>query len=313
MKQLLTYLKEYLSDHYHPKLFVSLGLFLLLAISFNYWLDFEDQYVDSFRREWLHVPAMALFQGFPFLVICGIIHYLDGSPGWFREREFWLKALFGFLVLGWDRSYFTPTEWLSELSFYERHFTSKVLYWGSTLVTTVIPLLLFHRYFEKGNAFIYGLNTKKNDLKPYLILLSITAVFIIGGSFFSDIQDYYPRYKHSFGGALAEDRSWPEAISIGFYEGAYGLSFLGVEMFFRGFLILGFYRIVGPKVVLAMVASYAFLHFGKPLTETVSSIFGGFILGVLVLRTKNIWGGVLIHVGVAWLMELMGYLQGIAK
>ena len=58
-----------------------------------------------------------------------------------------------------------------------------------------------------------------------------------------------------------------------------------------------------------MIATYCFLHFGKPVTETLSSIIGGYILGIIALKNKNIWGGVMVHVGVAWSMELFGYLQ----
>ena len=58
-----------------------------------------------------------------------------------------------------------------------------------------------------------------------------------------------------------------------------------------------------------MVVCYASLHFGKPLGETIGSIFGGYILGVLALQTRSIWGGIIVHVGVAWLMDLAALLQ----
>jgi membrane protease YdiL (CAAX protease family) len=57
-----------------------------------------------------------------------------------------------------------------------------------------------------------------------------------------------------------------------------------------------------------MAATYAVLHFGKPMGETISSFFGGYILGVLALYTRNIWGGVFIHVLLAFGMEVFAYL-----
>jgi len=51
------------------------------------------------------------------------------------------------------------------------------------------------------------------------------------------------------------------------------------------------------------------LHFGKPIGEAISSIFGGYVLGVIALNTKSIVGGSIVHIGVAWLMELFAYLQ----
>jgi hypothetical protein len=58
-----------------------------------------------------------------------------------------------------------------------------------------------------------------------------------------------------------------------------------------------------------MVVVYAFLHFGKPAGETISSIFGGYILGILAFQSRNIFGGLIAHLGVAWGMEYFAYLQ----
>ena len=74
-------------------------------------------------------------------------------------------------------------------------------------------------------------------------------------------------------------------------------------------MIHAFVKMLGGYAVFPMVATYAFLHFGKPLTETVSSVFGGYILGVVSYKTNNVWGGIIIHMGVAWSMEIFGYLQ----
>ncbi len=48
------------------------------------------------------------------------------------------------------------------------------------------------------------------------------------------------------------------------------------------------------------------IHFyGKPFPETIGAIFAGIILGTLAMRTRSIWGGVLIHVGVAMTMDAL--------
>jgi membrane protease YdiL (CAAX protease family) len=54
---------------------------------------------------------------------------------------------------------------------------------------------------------------------------------------------------------------------------------------------------------------YCMIHYGKPMTETIGAIFAGVILGTLAMRTRSIWGGVLIHVGVAWTMDLLAIAQ----
>ncbi|CAN5226073.1 hypothetical protein BH23BAC1_BH23BAC1_38320 [soil metagenome] len=58
-----------------------------------------------------------------------------------------------------------------------------------------------------------------------------------------------------------------------------------------------------------MVVLYAFYHFGKPPGETIGSIFGGYILGVIAMYTRSVMGGVLLHVGIAWLMDGFAFLQ----
>jgi hypothetical protein len=36
--------------------------------------------------------------------------------------------------------------------------------------------------------------------------------------------------------------------------------------------------------------------------------FGGLILGIVVYHTRTIVGGLMVHLGIAWMMELGGYL-----
>ena len=93
------------------------------------------------------------------------------------------------------------------------------------------------------------------------------------------------------------------------YEFFYLADFTFTELVFRGVLVIGMARLIGKDAVLPMVAVYAFLHFGKPLGETIGSVFGGYILGVIALKSKNIVGGCIIHIGVAFLMDIAAYIQ----
>jgi membrane protease YdiL (CAAX protease family) len=101
----------------------------------------------------------------------------------------------------------------------------------------------------------------------------------------------------------------PKWVTVLFFELVYGWDFVATEWIFRGFFVIGMASVMGPRAVLPMVVTYAFLHFGKPLGETIGSVFGGYILGVIALRTGSIWGGIAIHLGVAWLMEIAAFLQ----
>jgi hypothetical protein len=92
------------------------------------------------------------------------------------------------------------------------------------------------------------------------------------------------------------------------YELSYGSDFFSIELFFRGFLVLAFARYAGKDAILPMAIFYCAIHFGKPLAECISSFFGGIILGVVSYHTRTILGGFLVHVGLAWLMELGGLI-----
>lgn len=67
--------------------------------------------------------------------------------------------------------------------------------------------------------------------------------------------------------------------------------------------------VLGPRSVLPMCVFYCSVHFGKPLLESCSAIFGGYILGILAYKTKHIWGGVCAHLGIAFMMEIMGLIH----
>jgi hypothetical protein len=43
--------------------------------------------------------------------------------------------------------------------------------------------------------------------------------------------------------------------------------------------------------------------------ETTSALFGGYFLGALAFQTRHIWGGVIIHMGIALIIELLRFFQ----
>lgn len=286
--------------------------FFILTVSllaFNYALDFEDSYIDTEPNNYLRWLWMFLFQGLPYLLVCGFMYIFGVARDWLRNPRFWLLFVAGFSLLAVDRTWslwsYVQGMWDEK----EIRFYYQVINKGKGVITIIIPLLLLSLAMERERPrTFYGIAIRKFDARPYFMILAIALIFISIGGMFGDIQKFYPKYSRSFGDIFAAYNNIPEWVAVLMYEIPYGFDFISTEYFFRGFLVIGMYRVLGPHAILPMVLTYCVLHFGKPLTESISSIFGGYILGVIAMTHRNIWGGVIIHVGVAWMMEIVGYM-----
>ena len=89
------------------------------------------------------------------------------------------------------------------------------------------------------------------------------------------------------------------------WEALYAAQFISLEFFFRGFLLQGLRRALGSNAIFVMIVPYCMIHYGKPMPETFGAIFAGLILGTFAMRTKSIWGGAMIHIGVAITMDVL--------
>ena len=156
----------------------------------------------------------------------------------------------------------------------------------------------------------FGLTTKNFVWAPYLIMLLIMLPLIATASTQADFLRMYPKISDVEAVLYTSDSSWFYYL---LYELSYGSDFISVELFFRGFLILAFIKITGKDAILPMACFYCTIHFGKPLGECISSYFGGIILGIVVYNTRSIIGGLAVHLGITWLMELGGYIGNLLR
>ena len=101
---------------------------------------------------------------------------------------------------------------------------------------------------------------------------------------------------------LGRENDIPPHMQI---ELVYLSDFIRVEALFRGALVIGLARFLGKDTIITMAALYCVLHFNKPLGETISSFFGGYLLGTIAYYQQNIVGGCIVHVGIAGLMDLV--------
>jgi membrane protease YdiL (CAAX protease family) len=133
----------------------------------------------------------------------------------------------------------------------------------------------------------------------YAVMFALILPAVVIASRTQAFRHTYPFYRLA-NRSMFDTWSW---------ELMYAAQFLSLEFFFRGFLLQGLRRVVGANAVFVMIVPYCMIHYGKPMAETTGAIFAGVILGTLAMRTRSIWGGVLIHVGVAWSMDLLAISQ----
>lgn len=70
---------------------------------------------------------------------------------------------------------------------------------------------------------------------------------------------------------------------------------IGWEFLFRGLLLFGYAHVFGANALWLQAVPFAFAHLGKPPLETLSTLFGGFIFGLVAWRTKSFIYPFLIH------------------
>src|SRR3990172_6684314 len=73
------------------------------------------------------------------------------------------------------------------------------------------------------------------------------------------------------------------------------LDLIGWEFFFRGFLLFGYARVFGANALWLQAVPFALAHIGKPAVETYSTIFGGFLFGLVAWKSQSFAYPFLIH------------------
>ena len=307
LKKIVYYLRQHWVADYHPGYYAAVVAFLAITISLNYYFDFEDDVIDAYYGR--SIRAFYYFLLYAFAYYATVLIYTIFRQRWslWTTPGFWIRSLFCLAVLGLDKSFHYHNYLIqgylpSETWAYSIRLAKQLM----GILTVLLPLYLFYRFADRQINSFYGLTLKNFDLKPYATMLLIMVPLIVVASFDAGFLQTYPRYVATNIAAFWDVPSWVPALA---YELAYGWDFVSIELLFRGFMVLGMAVVMGRAAVVPMVVTYAFLHFGKPAGETISSIFGGYILGVIAYQSRSVFGGVLIHVGVAWLMELAVYVQ----
>ena len=325
MRELLRDIRAYLRADFKPALYALTALWVALLITVNYAFHLENGLIDKqplspWRPVWYAAMYATAYYGAFWLWS----RFHHRSDIW-RNPRFWLHTGLALVVFSYYAGFDLYVGWAQHFSDSRLYvYAYKVFSNLHSVFTIVLPLGLYYLVADKNQSGFYGLKPKRKGLLVYLMLLGLMVPVILFASFQPDFLEAYPTYRNMTPHEVLHVPEWVTALG---YELAYGWDFVPTELMFRGFLVIGLSYILqtgSPQVdvsgsgqpglarpgpVLPMIVWYATIHFGRPLGETVSSLFGGYILGVLALSTRSIWGGLFIHIGIAWLMEAAAFGQ----
>lgn len=311
MKQYFGYLKDHFTSTWSTKIGLNLLVLLLVLISINYSIDLEDSYIDKyFRTSPLRGVIYFFLQGGSFLLAAILVSKASGDGLRFLSMsKFWFYLIIIFAIYGFERGFYAH---LSLYKMIDSPARIPILYMLNelrSLFTLFLPILIFYLLYDrKYQKHFYGVQLEGVQFKPYLVMLAIMLPFILIFAQTDAFQATYPIYGRIKGHLLTKYYEIPEWTVKLVFEALYGLDFFNTELFFRGLLVFVFVRFLGPNAIYAIAVTYCVCHFGKPLAEAISSFFGGYILGVIALYSRNIWGGVLVHAGIALLMDFSAML-----
>lgn len=299
MKTLAGYVRKYFRSEVN---WIYFGLLVTLLACLTAWFYSDKEHLQLIgggaNDPYKYFKNLALYGG----TLCGaLLLYIPFARdrSWSTKPGFWFTVLFAVCLYSFAVYCFWHKEWIKTWTE-----GPDEIFWlrcsrdiGNIIIIS-IPVAAWWFLHDRKDQPLYGF--KRTNIKPYLWLLLMLLPFIVLASLTKDFQKMYPMATKTLNVAKIEEGRAGYASVFEFF---YGLNYVNTEFFFRGFLILALSRWLGYGAILPVAAFYLTIHIGKPLGETISSLFGGIILGVLVLETRSIWGGVLIHVGIAFAME----------
>lgn len=305
-----------------PGLYVATAAWVGLLITINYAVDLENTVIDAQPfSPWRPVWYIGLYGSAYYGAFWLWSRFHHRADIW-RTSRFWLHTGVALVVYSYYASFNGYADLARRIEDYRLfYYVHRCLGNLHSILTIVFPLALYYWLVDKQQNGFYGMQPKRKGLRVYLVLLLLMVPIIILAAQQPDFLKAYPTYRDTGAHDVLNVPKWLTVLG---YELAYGWDFVPTELLFRGFLVIGLSRILQaaspaahptssnltvPGPVLPMIVWYVTIHFGRPLGETVSSLFGGYILGVLALSTRSIWGGLFIHIGIAWLMELAAFLK----
>jgi len=300
MKQIWLDLKTHLREDFSWKSYsLIIGLVVLLT-ALSYSTNIEAEIYNNSSSNYF------VFYSIFYPILFYVFVFLKSGITPFKNKTFMILSFIYVYCLAANTGFIGYKSWIEDLPLYERFYVRNIIANSKGLFIIMGTMALVYFAYERKNLpNFYGLSFKNHNFKPYLWLLLLMVPLIAGAATQADFLKAYPAFKpwkyESIYGLSTNQMAW-------IFEGFYLFDFIRVEAIFRGALVIGLARFLGKDSVLIMAALYCVFHFGKPLGETISSLFGGYLLGVIALRQINIIGGCIVHMGIAGLMNLAAHI-----
>ena len=303
---------KYIREFYHKEF--NLGYFLLIllllgtVIYLNYWHFLERRYAAGGKTKWSNFLGYYLLYLIPFATAFLLQLFFFKDCTYYYNRWFWIilllaPAFFSFRVNFDFHENIINKIWTGD----ELQFWLHCINWIVRVFVVLVPVFIIWMIKDKSNQPFYGTKALDN-IRPYLIMLLIMIPLLALASSQRDFLSMYPKAKFLTQLQMGHQK-WRYIV----YELCYGFDFVSIEFFFRGFLILSLLKICGTHCIIPVACFYCTIHFGKPMGEAISSFWGGMLLGIISYNTGSIWGGLIVHLGIAWFMEIGGWLGALLK
>lgn len=307
LKSLVGEVVDFAKHDFNKKAYIFTAFFIFITLIVNYVFGLNSKILSKAYitgDSWWTSPLFYLIVYFATAIPT---LYFRREYATLRNPQFYLKSaffttLYGFSVGFYEYSNISFNGLLASELWYIKMILSQL----KCAVFFFIPLAIMKLTVDKHVNGIYGIARKPKHLDAYLVLFFIMIPFLVLTSFTSDFLQAYPQFRPWYYEGIFGMSTWEYTL---LFEITYAFDFIMTELIFRGTLVIGMMAIMGRSAVLPMVAFYCAIHFGKPLVEAVSSIFGGYILGALAYQTRHIWGGVMVHICIAITMEVMGFVH----
>ena len=304
MKKILSYISNFIRKDFTWGTYAVVLIFLSTFIALNYYFTIENGIITKEENALIRFLLYLILYSTAYYGTLAVYYFID-KTNYFSNKEVMVKSSLALLLLSFDGAFVVSKAFMQS----QFLMTAANAKYSAKLVNQALPTLIYlffivviNKKYNTTSSSLYGLTTRGFHWKPYFTMLLLMLPLLLWASFQVSFAQQYPFFKYwNYDSAFGLSQKQLFLI----YEFFYLFNFVNVELLFRGLLIIGMIKCMGNKAVLPMIVTYAFLHFGKPTPETISSAIGGYILGIIAYQTKNIFGGLLIHICIALVMDVL--------